>query len=159
MGEIVREITSGKDVCTELAQGLHDVLARTQLLLMKTQVFHWNAAGANLAEFHAATRMQFRDLMVAVDVIGERMRALSLPSVMSFSDLLTRAEWLDKYPPSSIESMIRELVCDHREIARRLRSIAESATADGDMESAELLSARLVNHHDAVRILKAISSP
>ena len=75
-----------------VSDSLKLALADSYVLYLKTQNYHWNVTGPNFKSFHLMFEEQYNDLFVAVDLIAERIRAVSLrlpAHTLSILNLLT----------------------------------------------------------------------
>ncbi len=75
-----------KDHRRKLAGHLSRVLGDSMLLMIKTQVYHWNVVGPLFKPIHDLTEEQYNDLFAATDEIAERIRALGFPAPVSFTE-------------------------------------------------------------------------
>lgn len=134
-------------------------LADTYLMLLKTQNFHWNVEGPNFYGIHKLTEEQYVDMQTALDELAERIRALGYfapgrPSEFrEYSDLKESSN-----PPYTEESIIRELINDHDQISKNLRSAVDVCEDQGDVATADFLTGRLQFHEKAMWMLRAMSS-
>ena len=63
-----------------IAEGLSRLLADTYTLYLKTHNFHWNVTGPMFQTLHLMFETQYNELVLAVDLVAERIRALGLPA-------------------------------------------------------------------------------
>lgn len=139
----------------KISDGLVEVLASTYTLLVKTHVYHWNVVGPLFLPLHEMTDAQYNNLFSAVDVLAERIRALGLPTPLSFQDFEDRSTIKEETQDRTAESMVDQLVKDHEKLSRRMREIAKQADEAGDLVTADLLTQRLAFHEKAIWMLRA----
>jgi starvation-inducible DNA-binding protein len=140
----------------KLAGNLSALLADTTLLFVKTQAVHWNVVGPLFFGLHNLTEEQYRNLFEAIDAIAERIRALGYPAPASVAEMIPLSVISESEAALSAEDMIQALADDHEKISIRLRDIIEHAEQQRDAVTADLLTARLQFHEEAVWMLRAI---
>lgn len=139
-----------------LTTHLSAILADTMFLTIKSQVYHWNVVGPLFKPIHELTEEHYRNLFEASDVIAERIRALGHPAPMSVTDLIPKTNVEEETAPRSAKEMVNQLISDHEEMVRRIRSSAESAEEQKDFVTHDLLTSRLDFHEKAIWMLRAI---
>ena len=139
-----------------LAGSLSGVLADTYLLLVKTHGYHWNVVGPLFVSLHRLTEEQYQNLFEAVDDLAERVRALGFPAPSSITEMMALAEIAEDTGNASAEEMVENLVADHERIVRRLRHATEAAEDLRDSVTADMLTARMAFHEQAVWMLRAL---
>lgn len=141
----------------ELSQAVADVLADTYVLLIKTHVYHWNVIGPLFVPVHQLLEAHYKDLFAAADELAERIRGLGRLAPLSFGkDLLPRSDVEEEKADRSAIGMIRQLVTDHEEIARRIRRVSAAAAERKDFVTHDLMNGRLAFHEKAIWMLRAI---
>ena len=141
-----------------LAAGLSGLLADTYVLLIKTQGYHWNVVGPLFVSLHELTEAQYQDLFAAADVIAERIRALGYPAPSSMNELIPLTGIGEDTGNPTAEAMVERLMSDHETVVQRLRQVTEVAEEQRDHVTADLLTARMAFHEQAVWMLRAIVS-
>lgn len=147
---------TGLDNRKRLANCLCGLLADTYLLLVKTQGYHWNVVGPLFVSLHRLTEEQYTNLFEAVDDLAERIRALGYPAPSSITEMIAMAEIEEDTGNPSAERMIKTLVADHERLVRRLREATSAAEGEHDVVTADLLTARMRFHEQAVWMLRAV---
>ena len=66
---------------------LHKVLSDSFMLYLKSLNFHWNVKGSHFLTLHRLFDEQAKELIVAIDLIAERIRALGFAVPATFSEL------------------------------------------------------------------------
>lgn len=144
------------DARNRLAGQLSRTLADTMLLMIKTQVYHWNVVGPLFKPIHDLTEEHYKNLFEAADDIAERIRALGHPAPVSFTDLVPRTGLIEESNSRSARGMVSQLVEDHEMIVRAARKTAEIAEENGDFVTHDLLVERMNFHEQAIWMLRAI---
>ena len=139
-----------------LAAGLSGLLADTYVLLIKTQGYHWNVVGPLFVSIHGLTEAHYQDLFAAADVIAERIRALGYPAPSSMNELIPLTAIGEDTGNPTTESMIEKLLGDHETVVQRLRQVTEVAEEMHDHVTADMLTARMAFHEQAIWMLRAI---
>lgn len=141
---------------SKLAEDLGKVLGDTYTLLVKTHVYHWNVVGPVFLSLHELTEDHYKNLFQAADDIAERIRALGYTTPLSFEKLESMTQLHEETSKRSAQEMVKHLIADHEEMARRIRSITAAAAEDEDFVTHDLLNARLAFHEKAIWMLGAI---
>lgn len=134
---------------------LHAVLADTYILAIKTHAAHWNVTGPSFNSLHAAFELQYNQLLVAADVIAERLRALGKPAPTGAKDLLGNARISDAIPGTDGVLLARTLGADHRTVARACSVAAQEANNANDNATADLLVKQIEDHEKIAWMLEA----
>lgn len=141
-------IGMSQEECAEISQALSCCLANTELLVQKTQYYHWNVTGANFYSLHKLFEKQYNSLAKAGDVVAERVRALGtiVPGTFAeFKKLATISE--DEQLPSSWQKMVVNLTESHALCSEEARRTLEIAEEMGDDVSADIMI-NLMNLHE-----------
>ncbi len=139
----------------KMEEGLSKVLADTMLLMMKTQVYHWNVVGAIFKPMHELTEEQYTNLFHAADKIAERIRALGFTAPLSFKDFTHKTILLEEVDVLTPHQMLQQLIKDHEIVVRQMRAIAEVAEESKDFVTHDLLVSRMGFHENAIWQLRA----
>lgn len=146
----------GEDDRSMLAQHLSQVLADTYVLMVKTHVYHWNVVGPLFMPVHKITEEHYKDLFEAADGIAERIRALGHLAPLSIETMLPKSTVEEEQQRRSAEGMVKQLVADHEQIARRMRDSAAVAEKLEDFVTTDMLTDRLAFHEKAIWMLRAM---
>lgn len=152
--EIVK-IGLAKKVRSDIADHLSKMLAESMLLMIKTQVYHWNVVGPLFKSIHDLTEDHYNNLFKAVDDIAERIRALGFPAPVNFTDLVPKADLFEETKMRTTHGMVEQLASDHEKIVRNMRDAAKYAEENDDYATHDLLVARLIFHEEAIWMLRA----
>lgn len=143
------------DIRAQLAEYLSKALAESMLLMIKTQVYHWNVVGPLFKSIHDLTEDHYNNLFEAVDDIAERIRALGHPAPVSYSDLVPKADLFEESKMRNTHGMVEQLAQDHEKIVRNLREAASFSEENDDYATHDILVARLIFHEEAIWMLRA----
>jgi starvation-inducible DNA-binding protein len=142
----------------QVAERLTEALADTVVLMLKSQVFHWNVVGPSFVGLHKLTEQHYQDLFAAADELAERIRALGSLVPFSSKIMARSASVGDELAIRSTETMIEELIADHEAVVRSMRETAEDADKAGDIVTHDLLVRRMDFHEKAIWMLRAIAA-
>lgn len=140
----------------DMSARLVEVLGDTMVLMVKTQVFHWNVVGPVFYSIHTLTEQHYNDLFAAADVIAERIRSLGLTAPVSMANIMKKSSVTEETSLGDAASMISILVDDHEKMVRDLREITIKASEAEDFVTHDMLNGRLSFHEQATWMLKAI---
>jgi starvation-inducible DNA-binding protein len=140
----------------DMSAQLGEVLGDTMVLMVKTQVFHWNVVGPVFFSIHTLTEQHYNDLFAAADVIAERIRSLGLTAPVSIDAIKKKSQVEEESRLGDAAWMIATLVEDHEKMVRDLREITVKASEADDFVTHDMLNARLAFHEQAIWMLKAI---
>ena len=154
----VEDVDTGIDNRRKIATSLSGIVADNIVLLVKTQGYHWNVVGPLFHSIHELTEAQYKDLFAAIDTLAERIRALGYPAPTSLKSMISETRLDDAKGNPSAEKMIETLVADHEAVVRAMREAAEMAEEQHDLVTADLLTARMGWHEQAIWMLRAIIS-
>jgi starvation-inducible DNA-binding protein len=142
----------------KLATLLTECLADTMMLMLKSQVFHWNVVGAIFLDLHKLTEEHYRDMFEAADELAERVRALG-NLVPLDAHRMARASILgDELSLRTTEDMLEQLINDHEAVVRNMRNTALECDDLGDVVTHDLLVKRMAFHEKAIWMLRSIAA-
>ena len=154
----VEPLETGIESREQLAKTLCGCLADTYLLMIKTQAYHWNVVGPLFVSVHELTETHYQDLFKAADELAERVRALGYPAITSTEEMRTLSVVSEETGNPSAAEMLQTLVADHEKVARSFRRAAERAEDNRDIVTADMLTARIAFHEQAIWMLNALLS-
>ena len=134
---------------------LEKALANTNMLLLKTQNYHWNVVGENFKTLHELFEVQYNELFEAVDKLAERMRALGSKvdgTVENFSKI-SRIKSGDK--DFSSKEMLQDLIASNEILTQQLKEGIKTAQDEGDEATADMFIGRITTHEKAIWMLTA----
>lgn len=142
----------------DLVALLRTAVADTYVVLLKTQVAHWDASGPSFYGIHKLTEDQYGKLFEAVDDLAERIRALGGRPPETLRELAAEASAPDVSSAATTRSLLEALVGDHDHVAAGMRQSIDAADAAGDPVTADLLTARVAFHEKAAWMLRALTA-
>lgn len=142
----------------KLATLLTECLADTMMLMLKSQVFHWNVVGPIFLDLHKLTEEHYKDMFEAADELAERVRALG-SLVPLDAHRMARASILgEELSLRTTEEMLEQLITDHEAVVRNMRNTALESEDLGDVVTHDLLVRRMAFHEKAIWMLRAIAA-
>jgi starvation-inducible DNA-binding protein len=145
------EITFKKSIAS-----LEKILASSYVLYTKTQNYHWNVTGPTFSMLHKLFEDQYTELSAAVDDLAERIRGLGAPAPGSLAFFLGKTGIQEEPEPHhDALRMLKALLSDHQTLITLLRKGIETAQAEGDEGTADLLVERLRSHEKTTWMLKS----
>jgi len=144
--------------CEKVCEILHQLLASTYTLYLKTQNYHWNVLGAHFQSLHLLFQSQYEELAESIDEIAERIRALGYfpsGSFESFKKLTVIEE--EKGLPKATE-MLQKLLTDHERVIQFLRQYFPTVEKEGDSATADFINKRLASHEKTAWMLRSTLS-
>lgn len=157
MTQVTRHVANDAGAFT--AAALKVFLADTAVLLAKTQACHWNARGPGFYAIHKLTEAQYDELFAAMDVLGERVRALGVPAPDGLGQMLELATLKPCLGQTSVPDAVAALAEDHAAMATHAHDAAEEMEQAGDPGSHDILVARVVAHEKAAWLLRSHGEP
>ena len=131
---------------TQTTDTLKTVLADTYALYLKTQNYHWNVEGPRFKELHDLFELQYTELVGAIDVIAELIRALGEKAPGSFAAYSAHTTIAEGDEGANAEQMIAQLHQDNQIIQKTLQSALAAAEAENDAVVADAMTQRLAVH-------------
>jgi len=110
---------------TDNIHHLHQLLAMTYDLALKTQSYHWNVTGMHFNSLHAMFEDQYNELAAAIDEIAEHIRVhgemvdASLTRFAALSPLTGNEATKDK-------NMVQDLANGHEALNNHLLGMLEN---------------------------------
>ncbi|PWF62881.1 DNA starvation/stationary phase protection protein [Shewanella sp. BC20] len=142
----------------EIAAGLNQLLADSYSLYLKTHSFHWNVTGPMFTSLHLLFEQQYTELALAVDLIAERVRALGVRALGSYSAYAKLTEIREDQGVTKAETMIRELLSDQEVVIRNARALYPLVSQANDEATADLLTQRIQLHEKNAWMLRSLLS-
>ena len=131
-------------------------LADAMTLYTKTRKFHWNVTGESFMEMHKLFEGQYKQLEMSIDEIAERISKLggkTIGTMSEFTKMARLKETPNSYPDR--KEMVAELLKDHEAVVVQLRKdIETSEEENGDVGTADFLTALLLEHESTAWILR-----
>ena len=118
-----------------VADALNGILADTYALYFKTKNFHWHVTGPHFRDYHLLFDDQAAQLLLATDLIAERVRKTGNVTLRSIGDVSRHQSLNDndaEYVPAV--QMLAELRDDNLKMVEQLR--AAKTLADNAKDNA-----------------------
>ena len=141
-----------------IRQILLPLLADETVLYFKTRNFHWNVKGPNFIQLHKFFEEQYDAIDDSIDDIAEKIRTYGFPVQASLKELSELARLSESFlnPNKTADEMLIELVDNHEQIVRILRSDLEMAqTKFNDSGIADYLTGLMQYHEKAAWLLRS----
>ena len=135
---------------------LHKVLSDSFMLYLKSLNFHWNVKGSHFLTLHRLFDEQAKELIVAIDLIAERIRALGFAVPATFSELSQATTVKEEKSVLNSDHMISILCESQTEVIRTICQVLEKIDPLQDLPTTDLLTSRLFTHQKNVWILKSL---
>lgn len=145
-----------ENVRKQVVEALTVLLADEYLLYTKTLKYHWNVRGKHFGPLHELFSKQYEALQGFVDMVAERIRALGFMApgtFKEFTQFATLHEQADRNPKDL--EMISDLLKDHEQIIRTMRSSIDLTSKLNDMGTNNFLQELLVKHEKMAWMLRA----
>lgn len=139
-----------------IAKGLSKVLADSYTLYLKTHNYHWNVTGPMFNTLHQMFETQYTELVLAVDEIAERIRALGVFAPGSYKAYAELTDIEEETSVPNAEEMIRQLVIGQETLVRSARSVIPIAESANDEPTADLLTQRMQIHEKNAWMLRSM---
>lgn len=134
---------------------LKSILASNYMLYVKTQSFHWNVKGPTFMMLHEMFEHQYENLAEANDDLAERIRALGTLAPGSMKEFLNLSFIGESPNDLDHELMVKTLAQDHGLMVQKLLSAIKQFEDEGDVGTADMLTARLQYHREKAWMLNS----
>ena len=142
----------------KIAEALGIVLADTYMLFIKTQGVHWNVTGPVFMGVHKLTEEHYENMYEAIDKLAERIRALGHKAPASYTRYGKLSSISDTDEEQTVAQMLQMLIKDHETAVANMRAATGWCEEMNDYVTADMLTARMSWHEEAVWMLKALSA-
>ncbi len=139
-----------------IAKGLYKLLADSYGLYLKTHSFHWNVTGPMFTSLHLLFEQQYTELALAVDSIAERVRALGVKAIGSYSAFAAVTYIQEDTGCLNAREMIASLIEGQEILIRSARALIPLAAESGDEASVDLLTQRVSIHEKNAWMLRSL---
>ena len=138
---------------------LEIVLADTYVVLMQTQNVHWNFTGNTFYGMHQMTESQYVDMVEAIDLLAERIRAIghTAPSGLPAYSNLTTIEAHD-VTMLNTKATCQHLIDCNQKLCKSLKLAIQSAITEKDPATEDMIIERLQAHEKFIWMLTATIS-
>ncbi len=138
-----------------VTEGLHNALADVSIVTKKAQFYHWNVTGMAFGSLHALFEEIYTDHFAAQDEIAERIRALGAYTEGSYAQAIERSDIEEATAVIPAEKMVEDMAVSQEAISASLKSLAETATDQGDDLTEDLAIGRAQAHEKFAWMLRA----
>ena len=129
-----------------LINSLITVLADTQVLLLKTQNYHWNVRGINFKSLHELFEEQYTELFAAVDIIAEVIGSLGKKTPGTWNEYSQITSLSEGNADFKSLDMIADLAKDQEIISDNIKHCLENAESIKDDVTVDIMTDRLAVH-------------
>jgi starvation-inducible DNA-binding protein len=138
-----------------VVKALEKLLADTYTLYLKTQNYHWNVTGPSFNSLHTLFQTQYEDMILANDLIAERIRTLGEKAPGSFSAFLKITSIKEENGSPKANEMVRNLAKDQATLVKSAQAVLDAAQANGDDPTVDLAIGRMEIHQKNQWMLNA----
>jgi starvation-inducible DNA-binding protein len=139
----------------KVAEALYNVVGNSYALALKTQNYHWNVVSANFKSLHELFGSQYEEMSDAIDELAERIRALDINVVASFSAFAKISKIKDGNEKAKAQIMVKELFNDNQTLVKIIGEALKVSQKEGDEATADMLIGRLEVHDKNAWMLKS----
>lgn len=142
----------------KIAAQLNKLLANESVLYTKTRKFHWNIVGPQFHDLHLFLEGEYGILATTIDEIAERIRKMDFYAQGSMKQFLADATLKEHEQTAAVTSdMLSELLADHTEVIRDLRSLIDVFDGDyKDAGGADFLTGLLKQHEKSAWMYRSV---
>jgi starvation-inducible DNA-binding protein len=139
-----------------MAEQLQKLLANEYVLYTKTLKYHWNVEGKLFGPLHKLFNEQYEQLLVVVDDVAERIRALGFKPMATLQEFLAETSLVEDpgVNPDDM-GMIKNLLMSYEAIIKQLRDMIDTSAEINDMGTNNFLSDLLERHEKTAWMLRA----
>ena len=128
----------------ELSAALKIVLSNTFVMYQKAQIYHWNVEGPMFAQYHDFFADIYGELLPAIDIAAEQMRALDTYAPFSILDMVDSSTIKeDQAHVNKVSQMLNNLLRDNEEVIKSLDKAFSLAEQENKQGLLDFLAGRL----------------
>lgn len=139
----------------KVVKALEKLLADTYTLYLKTQNYHWNVTGPSFNSLHTLFQTQYEDMILANDLIAERIRTLGEKAPGSFAAFLKTTSIKEESGNPKANEMVKNLAQDQETLVRSAQAVLDAAQENGDDPTVDLAIGRMEIHQKNQWMLNA----
>lgn len=139
----------------KVVSALEKLLADTYTLYLKTQNYHWNVTGPSFNSLHTLFQAQYEDMILANDLIAERIRTLGEKAPGSFSSFLKITSIKEENGNPKANEMVKNLAQDQETLVKSAQAVLDAAQENGDDPTVDLAIGRMEIHQKNQWMLNA----
>lgn len=143
----------------QIVSGLEKLMSDSFMLYLKTLFFHWNVTGPMFQPLHDIFETQYQELLVAVDDLAERIRALGYPAPGTFTQFNRLTSIIEDSSIPDTDTMIKILVQDHETVIRTIRDVYGTVEKADDVATLDMLIKRMEVHEKTAWMLRSFLTP
>lgn len=143
----------------QIVSGLEKLMSDSFMLYLKTLFFHWNVTGPMFQPLHDIFETQYQELLVAVDDLAERVRALGYPAPGTFTQFTRLTSIIEDSSIPDTDTMIKILVQDHETVIRTIREVYGTVEKADDVATLDMLIKRMEVHEKTAWMLRSFLTP
>jgi starvation-inducible DNA-binding protein len=143
----------------QIVSGLEKLMSDSFMLYLKTLFFHWNVTGPMFQPLHDIFETQYQELLVAVDDLAERIRALGYPAPGTFTQFNRLTSIIEDSSIPDTDTMIKLLVQDHETVIRTIRDVYGTVEKADDVATLDMLIKRMEVHEKTAWMLRSFLTP
>lgn len=136
---------------------LNITLSDEFVLYTKTLNYHWNMTGPNFAELHEFLEEQYKELIVTIDEMAERVRQLDGKSFGTLTEFLKAAR-LKETPAQTLgfKQMLTNLLSDHESLIVCLRESVRACEEEyDDIGTSDFLTGVMKQHEKMAWMIRS----
>ena len=140
----------------ELSAALKIVLSNTFVMYQKAQIYHWNVEGPMFAQYHDFFADIYGELLPAIDIAAEQMRALDTYAPFSILDMVDSSTIKEDHTHTNkVSQMLNNLLRDNEEVIKSLDKAFSLAEQENKQGLLDFLAGRLDAHAKHNWMIKA----
>ena len=140
----------------ELSAALKIVLSNTFVMYQKAQIYHWNVEGPMFAQYHDFFADIYGELLPAIDIAAEQMRALDTYAPFSILDMVDSSTIKEDHAHTNkVSQMLNNLLRDNEEVIKSLDKAFSLAEQENKQGLLDFLAGRLDAHAKHNWLIKA----
>ena len=140
----------------ELSAALKIVLSNTFVMYQKAQIYHWNVEGPMFAQYHDFFADIYGELLPAIDIAAEQMRALDTYAPFSILDMVDSSTIKEDHAHTNkVSQMLNNLLRDNEEVIKSLDKAFSLAEQENKQGLLDFLAGRLDAHAKHNWMIKA----
>ncbi len=109
---------------------LNHLIAAYSLAAQNARFCHWNVVGPHFEDDHELFGELYDELSEEVDLFAERIRALRMTPISSFTDILQETQLKEYSLPMTARQMQKNLLIDYEHISQEMGKFAEATSED-----------------------------
>ena len=140
----------------ELSAALKIVMSNTFVMYQKAQIYHWNVEGPMFAQYHDFFADIYDELLPAIDIAAEQMRALDTYAPFSILDMVDSSTIKEDHAHTNkVSQMLNNLLRDNEEVIKSLDKAFSLAEQENKQGLLDFLAGRLDAHAKHNWMIKA----